>query len=120
MKKILLVEDNNDLREMLEILFQSHDLEVRGCPDAKCFRIEMAEDLPNLVVMDVDLPDGNGLQLCKESKTSEISRNIPVLILTAQHSTRREAMDALADDFMNKPFDISVLISKVKFLMDKV
>jgi len=85
-KIIMVVEDNEDIREIIAILLSEEQYEVRLCADAKSFRADISGSNPDLVILDVMLPDGNGLDLCAELKSLERTSTIPVLIMSAHAS----------------------------------
>jgi two-component system phosphate regulon response regulator PhoB len=66
------------------------------------------------------LPDGNGLDMCKELKLNKLTSHIPVFLMSANLDNKLIAKDALADDFFSKPFDINNFLSKIekKFLVN--
>lgn len=113
---ILGVEDDPDIAALLRLIF-----------DPACYVVTVAEDLavaratlaeappPDLIILDVELPDGNGLDLCRELKATWPA--LPVLVLTAQDEVRAEAFEAGATLFMPKPFDPNDLAATVEELL---
>lgn len=116
-KNILVVEDNKDIREIIGYLLNEERYEVHLCEDAGSFRKEIFKRRPDMVILDVMLPDGNGIDLCCEIKSDYRTGHIPVLMMSA-HSTLGEIRKKCeADDFIGKPFDITRFIGKVSNLM---
>jgi len=112
MKKILILEDDKDLNRGISFFFEKEGYQV-----VQAFRISEAKralqmEVFEFLLMDLKLPDGNGLELCKElRKTSDI----PIIMLTAKDMEIDEVMglDSGADDYITKPFSLSVLKARV-------
>ena len=81
MKQILIVEDDRDLSRGLCLALKDENLQIVPCFDLKSAREQLACAMTELVLLDINLPDGNGLLLLREIKTG--SRSIPVILLTA-------------------------------------
>ncbi len=117
-KRILVVEDEPDIARLLRIVFDSASHVVLSAADLATARATL-EQLrpPDLVVLDLVLPDGSGLDLCRELKASRPA--VPVLVLTAraQKGAREEALAAGADLFITKPFDLEALEAVVARLL---
>ena len=77
------------------------------------FRIALDEDLPDVFLLDVMLPDGNGIELCHLIKNEARSKKLPVIIMSA-HSDITESQACHAEEFISKPFDLSNLLSKIR------
>jgi CheY-like chemotaxis protein len=113
-KNVYVVEDNDDIREMIEFLLNDENYEVHGYATAEAFRnkLNMAEQQPDLIVLDVMLPDGNGLEICDQLKADHVTANIPVLLMSA-HANFKSLRPGQAEDFISKPFDIYDFISRI-------
>ncbi len=112
-KNIYVVEDNDDIQEMIEYLLSAENYHVEGFPTATLFRNKMAQSYPDLILLDVMLPDGNGVQICKEIKTDESTHNIPILLMSAHTNLAYTRQECEAEDFISKPFDIQDLVRRV-------
>jgi len=107
LKTLLLVEDDPDIAILLRMTLDPSRYEIESAGDLASARELLAEKPPDLVILDVGLPDGNGLELCREVKAARPS--VPVVILTAL-SRQHRALEAQAhacgaDAFVEKPFD---------------
>lgn len=118
-KNIYVVEDNDDIRELVTYLFESEGYVVRSFATATEFKIGVGDTLPDIFVLDVMLPDGNGMDICNELKTANASKNIPVLLMSANTNMTYIGEESKADDFISKPFDIDELVSRVGALLHK-
>lgn len=114
---ILLVEDDAFLREGLTTLFENEGYRVCTAHTSGEARAAICEGGFDLAVLDVRLPDGSGLDLCREIKNK--SSASPVLMLTACDDENEivAGFDAGADDYVTKPFGIRVLMSRIRALL---
>lgn len=113
MKKIYLVEDDDGIRELIEYLLISQEYKVNSFPTAEAFRKRMDSDLPDLILLDIMLPDGNGLEMCNVLGTSENTKNIPVVLMSA-HADEKPSIGNCARDFIAKPFDVDEFLVRIE------
>lgn len=111
MKEIFIVEDDDGIREMIEFLLMSENYLVKSFPNVSTFQETVSVKIPDLFLLDIMLPDGNGLDLCKSLKESKTTQKIPVVLMSAHATIKR--MEG-ADDFIAKPFDIEELLKRIK------
>ena len=111
MKEIFIVEDDDGIRELIEFLLVSQQYSVKTFPSARAFHRIVPAEIPDLFLLDIMLPDGNGLDLCKELKMNENTQNIPVVLMSAHADISR--MEG-ADDFIAKPFDVDELLQRIE------
>lgn len=121
MPKILIVEDNELSRDMLSRRLRRKGYEVLVATDGQ-EGIAMAQrELPDLVLMDLSLPDLDGWEATRRLKTDTKTQSIPVIALTAHAMSgdREKALDAGCDEYDTKPIDLRRLLSKmVRFVED--
>ncbi|MEG9327316.1 Response regulator receiver domain-containing protein [Salinimicrobium catena] len=110
MKKIFIVEDDEGIRELVEFLLTTQDYSVQAFPNARTFQKTVKEQVPDLFLLDIMLPDGNGLDLCKDLKESEETSHIPVVLMSAHANVDR--LEG-ANDFIAKPFDVDELLLRI-------
>ena len=113
-KYIHVVEDNEDIRYIVEFFLMDFDYEVQLSANAKEFIDSLKGPLPDLYLVDVMLPDGNGLEICNHIKHNEDTRHIPVIIMSAHSNKNEIKRDSLADDFISKPFDLNDLVAAIE------
>lgn len=116
-KNIYLVEDDADIRELIRYLLSKYGYNVFQCATAHIFREKMNERLPDLIILDIMLPDGNGVDICAEIKSNEATRHIPVLLMSANINNALKFNESAAEDFISKPFNIDDLLEKVQHLV---
>jgi two-component system phosphate regulon response regulator PhoB len=116
MKRVYVVEDNIDIQELVTYLLDDAGFEVLAYGNLTDFRKQMDSALPDLIILDIMLPDGDGQIMCKQIKSNEETLNIPVLLMSAHVNGLEMAKSALANDFISKPFDIDAFTEKVQHL----
>jgi two-component system phosphate regulon response regulator PhoB len=117
-KTIYVVEDNDDIRELVEYLLEIEGYKVSGFPNATSFEEEIKGSKPDAVVLDIMLPDGNGIDICNKLKSTTATENIPVLLMSANTNIAIISSESKADDFISKPFDIDDFVSRVRKLLN--
>jgi DNA-binding response OmpR family regulator len=114
--RILVVEDDPDISKMLRIYFDSQGYEVlvemRGSEALET----CAKKMPNVVVLDINLPDINGYEVCRELRGNLRTKHIPIIFLTQkdERSDKIKGLELGADDYITKPFDIEELKLRVQ------
>ncbi|GGC34449.1 hypothetical protein GCM10011386_28180 [Parapedobacter defluvii] len=115
MKKIIhVLEDDADIGELINFLLTEHGYQVSIFSNIASFRQHSNRESPDLLIIDVMLPDGNGLDICHEWKTNFGTHHIPVLIMSAYEDNRHDKRACNADGFISKPFDIQSFLSDVQ------
>ncbi|HRF95415.1 MAG TPA: response regulator [Aggregatilineales bacterium] len=115
-KRLLLIEDDYDVAEMLLLYFKSHDFEVIHA-DNGTDGVEIARtQFPNLILLDVMLPDMDGYDVCVKLRRSAMTKYIPTLFLTQrdERASKVRGLELGADDYITKPFDIDELRLRVQ------
>ena len=119
MSKIFYVEDDTNIRELVEYTLSSSGFDVSGFELSKDFFNRLKTDSPDLILLDVMLPDKDGLTILKELRNSGDWNDIPIIMLTAKSEQidKIKGLDEGADDYITKPFDIIELISRIKAVL---
>ena len=114
--RILVVEDDFDISNMLRIYFSGQGYEVQVANRGGEAMTLTRKQLPNLIVLDIVLPDMNGYDVCKELRTTTRTSHIPIIFLTQkdERSDRIQGLELGADDYITKPFDIEELKLRVQ------
>lgn len=118
-KKIYCVEDDETIQEMLIYALQTSDFEAEGFESAKNFYQKIEENIPDLILLDIMLPDEDGFSILKKLKENPRTKKIPVILLTAKSSEYDKVMglDIGADDYVTKPFGVLELLSRIKAVL---
>lgn len=122
MAKILVVDDNIDMLDTLDHLFTFYNFEVLRAENGK-IGIEVAKrEKPGIIILDGLMPVMNGFEACEKLKSDHLTKNIPVIFLSANYTDRPHLLmgyELGADDYILKPFNAKELISKVKMLLHR-
>lgn len=121
-KKILVVEDDPVNQQILSDFLAANGYETIAASSGAEGVARFEDDAPDLMIVDVQLPRRNGLEICREIKSRPRGRATPVLLMSAVYSERGERApfahtDALADGYLTKPFDLVALLATVRQLL---
>lgn len=118
-KWIYYVEDDTSIRELVLYALKTAEFQVMGFENAASFYKRMKEQQPDLILLDIMLPDEDGVSILKKLKSRPDTENIPVIMMTAKSSEYDKVLglDSGADDYITKPFGVMELISRVKVVI---
>jgi DNA-binding response OmpR family regulator len=111
-KRILIAEDDMGILEAMQIMLEDEGYEVTTTVDGQTVQA-MHEELPDLLLLDIWLAGMDGAQICKQLKSQELTRHIPIILCSANAATQELAKNCGADDFIVKPFEMTDLLAKV-------
>ncbi len=117
--KILVVEDEQDLAEMLTYNLEAEGYVVRQTDAAEMAEVLIAEEEPDLIVLDWMLPQISGIELCRRLRSRVDTQHIPILMLTARgdESDRIRGLSTGADDYVVKPFSLPEMLARIKAIL---
>jgi DNA-binding response OmpR family regulator len=120
--RILLVDDDKDLLAALEVKLFKEGYQIDTAPDGEVALEKIRSELPDLVILDVNMPRMNGMDVCRALRSDDKTRDLAVLMLTA----RDDEVDKIlglefgADDYVTKPYNPRELILRVKSLLKRI
>lgn len=119
---IYVVEDEKNIQELIVYTLNSTGFQAIGFQDAMSFYPALADQKPELILLDIMLPGEDGLSILKQLKSSITTKNIPVILLTAKNSEydKVQGLDLGADDYMTKPFGIMELVARIKAVLRRM
>lgn len=119
MALIYIVEDDENIREIEMFALKNAGFEVQGFSCAGDFFAFLKEKLPSLILLDIMLPDEDGLSVVKKLRHAADTRKLPIIMATAKTTEldKVKGLDMGADDYITKPFGVMELISRVKALL---
>lgn len=119
MALIYIVEDDENIREIELFALKNAGYEVQGFECASAFYTQLEEKIPALILLDIMLPDEDGLSIVKRLRSTAKTRRVPIIMATAKTTEldKVKGLDTGADDYITKPFGVMELISRVKALM---
>lgn len=122
MAVVYIVEDDENIREIEEFALMNAGHKVLGFENAKSFYKQTGEVLPDLVLLDVMLPDESGNEIVRKLRKNPDTKKLPIIMVTAK-TTELDLVKGLedgADDYIKKPFSVMELISRVKALLRRL
>jgi DNA-binding response OmpR family regulator len=118
MKNILVIDDDEAILEAFKLLFQEEGYNVTSSSkNGKDILTLIESSTPNLIVLDMLLSGNDGRLICKDLKSRESTKNIPIIMISAHPDAKKSAFDSGADDFIAKPFEINELLDRIKKLI---
>lgn len=110
--KILIVDDEDEIRDMIKRILRFSAFEVLEAKDGR-EAIDLVKSIrPDLITLDLMMPEIDGIKVCQQLKTDDATRNIPIIVLTVA-GNRARAMEAGADYYLNKLFTIEEFVKVV-------
>ncbi|CAN5225017.1 hypothetical protein BH09BAC2_BH09BAC2_10700 [soil metagenome] len=117
MKKVLVVDDDKDILTVVKILLNMHGFTVEAIARWEEIFERTEVFRPDIILLDVSLGGQDGRVLCKQLKTTDKTKHIPIVLFSANHGILETYNEYLADDFIAKPFDIANLLEKLQTYM---
>src|SRR5512139_3528761 len=116
---IAILDDEQDILELVSLHLRKNHFKVRGFSDGSSFIKYLDSEKPDLVVLDLMLPDADGFEICKYMKRKENLSHIPIVMLTAKSEEADTilGLELGADDYVRKPFSPNELIARVKTVL---
>lgn len=120
-KKILIVDDERDLIETLTFRLEASGYEVVSAYNGREGLDKAREHAPDLILLDIMMPEMDGYKVCKELRQDIKCKDIPVVMVTAkgQDTDRDMGIEAGANGYLTKPFEANQLLDKIKELLNK-
>jgi len=112
-KKIMIADDDPGIVDAVEMLLEFEGYEVTSTVDGTTV-LEMKQELPDLLLLDIWMSGEDGRDICKKLKENKLTKDIPVILISASRDVRESAIAAGADDFLAKPFEMNELLQKVE------
>lgn len=112
MKKIFVVDDERSILEALEFMLIAEGYDVRTTSKGSDL-LKLNQNLPDVILLDLLLSGEDGRQICRKLKARDITRNIPIVMISAHPNASVSVKECGADDFLSKPFDIKDLLSVI-------
>ena len=120
--KILIIEDDNDIRELIRLQLQLQNYQTFVAQTGEEADALIKENSFDLFLIDRMLPDTSGLEICKKIRASSSTTTTPIILVTALAEPQNiiEGLDAGADDYITKPFDINILHARVRAQLRRI
>ncbi|MGA2504580.1 MAG: response regulator [Anaerolineales bacterium] len=120
-KKVLLIDDDEMLRKMTGILLSKQGFEVIAVENGAKGLQQLKVMLPDIILMDVMMPDMDGFTACREIRANPATAHIPIIMLTALDNAENKVkgFEGGADDYLSKPFEIAELTARIKLITSR-
>lgn len=120
--KLILLEDDQSLSELLEFRFRKEGYDVRVTPDGDEALVMAKEDVPDLMILDWMVEGTSGIEVCRRLRRDQATAHVPIIMLTAREAEddRIRGLDTGADDYVTKPFSPRELVARVAAVMRRV
>ena len=118
-KRILIVEDESSIRDMVAFALRKADMEPMAAADAREAQLAVAATVPDLILLDWMLPGMSGLELARRLRKETLTAEVPIIMLTArgEEMDRVSGLEAGVDDYVVKPFSARELIARIKAVL---
>ena len=120
MANILVVDDDPDIGTMLKMMLEYKGYAVTLLSNAGKTEQQLSDEVTDLVILDMLIAGTNGTDVCRSIRSNPLSADVPVLMISALPDARKVCIDAGANDFISKPFEMKELLAKVSSLVNKV
>lgn len=119
LKKIFFLEDEVEIQKMLKEYFEKNGFKIISFTNAESFLIQLKKEKPDLIFLDLMLPDADGIEICKFLKGKEEYSKIPIIIISAktQEIEKVTGLEVGADDYVCKPFSLRELLARAKAVL---
>ena len=119
MYKIMIVEDDIEIREELKILLQNNGYEVKVTTNFENVEKQILEEQCHLILLDINLPNKNGYEICSKIRTKS---KLPIIFVTSRNSSMDELNGIMlgGDDYIEKPYNVPVLLARIQNLLNRV
>ena len=116
---IYCVEDESGIRNMMVYTLESAGLKAKGLEDGAALYAALKEEIPSLIILDIMLPDEDGISILKKLRVQSSTQRVPVIMATAKGSEYDKVigLDSGADDYLVKPFGMREMVSRVRAVM---
>lgn len=118
-EKILIIEDDDDIQELVRNILTMNGYKVTSSFDGVEYKKLIKSDLPDLIILDLMLPELDGFDVCRNLKKDPDTRDIPIIMLTCkgEYEDIATGFEIGADDYITKPFSTKVLLGRIREIM---
>ncbi len=116
---IYCVEDESNIQELIIYALHTAGFEAIGCSSAKELEESLEKQIPSMILLDIMLPEKDGLEILRDLRQNQATQNVPVILITAKSSEfdKIKGLDLGADDYITKPIAVMEMISRIKAVL---
>lgn len=112
-RRILIADDDKDIAAVLTVMLEDAGYEVKSTANGQTAQ-RVCDYLPDLLLLDIRMAGVDGGDICRHLKSQQLTKHIPIIMISANQDTEKIAREVGADDFITKPFDMENLLAKIK------
>jgi DNA-binding response OmpR family regulator len=113
-KKIWIIDDDPGILEAVTMILEEESYKTKTISDEKALNREIKKEIPQLILLDILLSGIDGRDIARKLKVNPRTKNVPIIMMSADTHIEEKAKEAGAEDFIRKPFDIGDLIGKIE------
>ncbi len=115
-ESVLIVDDDDGMRELAEMMCKQMGFKTVSSADTISARKYLEEKIPRLILLDIMMPDGNGIEFCQWMRSQEELKNVSIIVTSAlkEEETIQDAFKVGANDFLSKPFEVAIFKEKLE------
>jgi len=114
LKRVMIADDDPGILDAVQLMLEFAGYEVSTTFNGATL-LDMKDNLPDLILLDIWMSGTDGRDVCKALKNKTLTKDLPIIMISASTELEKSAKDAGADDFLEKPFDMDALFSKIEF-----
>jgi DNA-binding response OmpR family regulator len=118
-KRVHILEDDEDIRYIIGVLLKDEGYELQLSSTFTELKSKLKDSLPDLFILDVMIPDGDGTDICSDLKGDPFTKHIPIIVMSANDQNKQKSLDAGANDYISKPFDIDYIVKRINSQLAK-
>lgn len=112
-KKVMIADDDVGIVQLLSLMLKHEGYDVCSTLNGATL-LDIEKEFPDLILLDISMPGVDGRDICKILKQKELTKKIPIVMISASDDVERSVMDAGANDFLAKPFEMQELLKKIE------
>jgi DNA-binding response OmpR family regulator len=117
-KKVMIADDDPGILDAVEAMLEFGGYKVSSTANGATV-LDMKTNFPDLLLLDIWMSGTDGRDVCKQLKAQDLTKDMPIIMISASTELERSAKEAGADDFLEKPFDMEELLLKIAYFLDK-
>ncbi len=118
-KRIHVLEDDEDIRYIIGVLLKDEGYELQLSSSFAELKSKLRDSVPDLFILDVMIPDGDGADICTDLKSDPFTKHIPIIVMSANDQNKKKSLEAGANDYISKPFDIDYIVRRINTQLNR-
>jgi DNA-binding response OmpR family regulator len=115
--EVIILDDNSDISSMMQSILQFAGYKAKGCESSEQLFSLLSQSLPRVILMDMLLSGTDGREVCRALKTDSNTKDISIIMISAHPDAEATCLEAGADGFLEKPFEIDTFLKKTEYFL---